>query len=162
MGPACPPSCSFCPRLNTASTVWPASAYLSPSQVFFSYLLYCVMPAKLTTKGWIARARAVHGLRYDYSLVVYRASTAIVVIGCAVHGRFAQAGNHHLQGQGCPACRATGAARAQHGSQKAAPAAHSARKNARCAGEGSSHAHCQVVVEELPLYLVPWQTPLAD
>jgi hypothetical protein len=83
------------------------------------------MPAKLTTKGWIVRARAVHGLRYDYSLVVYRARAALVVIGCARHGCFALASHLHLQGLGCPACRAAGAAapRGHYGLQRAAPAA---------------------------------------
>ncbi|WP_143436533.1 hypothetical protein [Hymenobacter crusticola] len=88
------------------------------------------MPAKLTTKGWIARARAVHGSRYDYSLVVYRAAATVVVIGCGVHGRFAQAANHHLLGQGCPACAVV--AQAQHDRQKNASVP-------RRAGAGTAH-----------------------
>jgi hypothetical protein len=44
--------------------------------------------AKLTTEEFIAKAKAVHGDRYDYSKVEYvNASTKVCII-CKKHGEF--------------------------------------------------------------------------
>ena len=60
--------------------------------------------AKMTTEEFIARAKQVHGDKYDYSLVVYvNAHTKIKII-CPVHGVFEQTPDKHLRGQGCGKC----------------------------------------------------------
>lgn len=60
---------------------------------------------RLTTEGFIIKARNTHGDRYDYSLVKYVTSQKKVKILCAVHGEFEQGANSHLGGRGCPKCR---------------------------------------------------------
>ena len=60
--------------------------------------------AKLTTEEFIAKAKAVHGDKYDYSKVEYVDSTTKVCIGCKKHGDFWQKPNIHLQGKGCFKC----------------------------------------------------------
>ena len=51
--------------------------------------------AKLTTEEFIAKAKAVHGDKYDYSKVEYVDSTTKVCIGCKKHGDFWQKPNIH-------------------------------------------------------------------
>ena len=60
--------------------------------------------AKLKTEEFIAKAKAVHGDKYDYSKVEYVDSTTKVCIGCKKHGDFWQKPNIHLQGKGCFKC----------------------------------------------------------
>jgi hypothetical protein len=48
-----------------------------------------------------ARARKVHGDKYDYSQAVYVSTHVSVVISCPTHGAFEQKPNVHLQGHGC-------------------------------------------------------------
>lgn len=48
--------------------------------------------------------RKVHGDKYDYSKVLYKAWNIKVTIGCPHHGDFEQEPNSHLQGSGCPVC----------------------------------------------------------
>ena len=68
--------------------------------------------AKLTTEEFIAKAKAVHGDRYDYSRVMYVNNSTPVVIVCPEHGAFKQRPNNHFNGNGCPKCaRATQSAR---------------------------------------------------
>ena len=68
--------------------------------------------AKLTTEEFIAKAKAVHGDRYDYSKVEYVNNCTPVVIVCPEHGAFEQRPNNHFNGNGCPKCaRATQSAR---------------------------------------------------
>lgn len=63
------------------------------------------VPASLTTQEFVARAREVHGDRYDYSLTLYISTKTKVVIGCPEHGDFEQVPNRHLSdGRGCPQC----------------------------------------------------------
>ena len=58
----------------------------------------------IKTEDFIARAKAVYGDRYDYSLAVYRGSKQHIKIICREHGVFEQsAGTHHLY-EGCPDC----------------------------------------------------------
>lgn len=49
-------------------------------------------------------ARKVHGLKYDYSQVIYVRTLVPVKIGCPKHGSFEQKPNSHLQGRGCQKC----------------------------------------------------------
>lgn len=62
------------------------------------------MGKKLTTAGFIERAQAVHGDRYDYSDVVYTGAMDKVTIRCSVHGPFEQIAVDHVRGRGCSAC----------------------------------------------------------
>lgn len=60
---------------------------------------------KLTTNEFIAKAKAIHGDRFDYSKVVYLNSTTKVEIVCHQHGSFYQTPNVHLDKHGCPLCK---------------------------------------------------------
>ncbi|HGX8664189.1 TPA: DUF723 domain-containing protein [Escherichia coli] len=62
------------------------------------------MPKKLTTEEFIAKARAIHGDKYDYSKVVYKNYSSPVTIICPVHGEFPQRPDNHLMGKGCREC----------------------------------------------------------
>lgn len=65
------------------------------------------MAAKRTQKakdGFIDKARAVHGDRYDYLKTVYVRAHDKVIITCKNHGDFEQEPNSHLLGVGCPSC----------------------------------------------------------
>ena len=62
------------------------------------------MESKLTTKEFIAKAKAVHGDRYDYSKVRYVDSKTKVCIICKEHGEFWQQASNHLRGIRCPQC----------------------------------------------------------
>ena len=65
------------------------------------------MSKKLTKEEFIAKARVVHGDRYDYTLVNYVGSSQKVTIICPIegHGTFEQRANDHLRGSGCPKCK---------------------------------------------------------
>lgn len=60
------------------------------------------LPGSLDT--FLARAKAVHGDKYDYTRVSYRSIQAKVEIGCPIHGAFWQTPLAHYNGHGCPAC----------------------------------------------------------
>ena len=57
-----------------------------------------------TTEEFIAKAKEVHGNKYDYSKVVYEYATKKVCIICPEHGEFWQTPSDHLLGRGCPNC----------------------------------------------------------
>lgn len=57
-------------------------------------------PAKL----FIAKARRIHGDKYNYSQVVYKSSKTVIDIICPIHGKFEQTPGAHLQGSSCTAC----------------------------------------------------------
>jgi len=57
-----------------------------------------------TTEQFIAKAIAIHGERYDYSLVEYIGSAVKVRIICSEHGIFEQTPSEHLVGSGCNKC----------------------------------------------------------
>ena len=59
-----------------------------------------------TLKTFIEKARKVHGDKYDYSKVVFKRNKDKVEIICPIHGAFWQEANSHLQGHGCPMCKA--------------------------------------------------------
>jgi len=64
---------------------------------------------RLTTDQWISRARAVHGQKYDYSLVQYVDFRTKVTIICAEHGQFMQRPANHVSAQqGCRKCAGRG------------------------------------------------------
>jgi hypothetical protein len=53
---------------------------------------------------FIIDAIAVHGIRYDYSKVVYCGTDIEVEIICKLHGSFMQKPNVHIQKRGCKQC----------------------------------------------------------
>lgn len=64
----------------------------------------CNKTNKLTTDGFVRKARKAHGDKYDYSNVVYENTETKVCIICPEHGEFWQTPHMHLSGQGCPTC----------------------------------------------------------
>lgn len=61
-----------------------------------------------TKEGFIAKAREIHGDKYDYSEVEYINNRTKVCIICPEHGRFWMKPNDHLNGmQGCPICKSS-------------------------------------------------------
>ncbi len=61
---------------------------------------------KLTQEEFIYRARNVHGNKYDYSKVVYVDLKHIIRLVCLIHGDFDKKPFRHLNGAGCPQCKA--------------------------------------------------------
>lgn len=61
------------------------------------------MPRKASINEFIAKARNVHGDKYDYSKVNYINATTKVCIICPIHGEFYQTPSRHLLG-GCKKC----------------------------------------------------------
>ena len=57
-----------------------------------------------TTEEWIAKAKKVHGDKYNYSKTEYKDANTPVCIICPIHGEFFQNGNNHLNGCNCPNC----------------------------------------------------------
>jgi len=57
-----------------------------------------------TTEEFIIKAKAIHGVRYDYALVDYVGSAIKVKIICSEHGPFEQTPSEHLVGSGCAKC----------------------------------------------------------
>lgn len=64
----------------------------------------CNGGVRLTTEGFVRKAKERHGDRYDYSKVVYTNASTCVEIICREHGSFMQKPSLHLQGGGCPIC----------------------------------------------------------
>jgi len=58
------------------------------------------MTRRLTKHEFVAKAREVHGARYDYSAVYYVNSSTKIVIRCPNHGDFEQTPSNHLSGYG--------------------------------------------------------------
>jgi hypothetical protein len=56
-----------------------------------------------SVESFIARARAVHGQKFDYSKVDYRTARIPVTIICPVHGEFQQPPDGHIN-RGCRKC----------------------------------------------------------
>lgn len=61
-------------------------------------------PQDIKNQWYTKKFREIHGLAYDYSLVMYKNNVEKVLIVCSKHGAFSQAPKSHLQGQGCPKC----------------------------------------------------------
>ncbi|WGH28581.1 hypothetical protein 13VV501A_gene0085 [Vibrio phage 13VV501A] len=68
----------------------------------------CGGTCTLTTETFIAKARQVHGYRYDYNQTEYVNNKRKVIITCTKHGDFEQTPALHTQGGGCPSCSGTG------------------------------------------------------
>ena len=62
------------------------------------------MPQKLTLEDFIAKAKEVHGDKYDYSKVKYINSKTKICIVCPKHGEFWQFPSRHLKQYGCKIC----------------------------------------------------------
>ena len=62
---------------------------------------------KLTTEDFIKKATEIHGEKYNYSKVEYINSKTKILIKCKkCNKEFEQTPNTHLQGHGCPKCKA--------------------------------------------------------
>ena len=70
--------------------------------------LYCgkiLQGGKFTTDKFIEKAKAIHGNKYDYSLVEYIDMHTKVKIICPKHGEFKQKPTSHIhQKSGCSKC----------------------------------------------------------
>lgn len=62
---------------------------------------------KKSTEEFIAKAKEVHGDKYDYSKVHYERNNRKVCIICPKHGEFWQSPLSHTQGNGCHKCKQT-------------------------------------------------------
>lgn len=60
---------------------------------------------RVTQEMFIARARELHGDKYDYLKTDYQDMRSKVLIVCPRHGEFWQRAQSHLSGHGCPACK---------------------------------------------------------
>ena len=58
-----------------------------------------------TMEEFIAKARKVHGNKYNYDKVEYNGDDTPVTIICPIHGEFPQKPHKHKLGQGCPKCK---------------------------------------------------------
>ena len=65
---------------------------------------HCAGNVRKTTEQCINNFKKVHGDKYDYSLVQYKANNQKVKIVCPIHGEFEQTPSIHLLGSGCPKC----------------------------------------------------------
>ena len=68
----------------------------------------CANNVRKSTEDFIAKARVIHGDKYDYSKVIYVNNKTKVTIRCHQHGAFLQTPDAHLSGRGCPGCAQTG------------------------------------------------------
>lgn len=58
----------------------------------------------MSTEEWIAKAKFIHGDKYDYSQTVYVNQRTDVIIVCPIHGAFLQKADSHIRGFGCKKC----------------------------------------------------------
>lgn len=65
---------------------------------------YCSGLHPLNTESFIQKARACHGLLYDYTQANYNGAKQKLTIVCPHHGAFLQEASSHLSGCGCPDC----------------------------------------------------------
>ena len=70
---------------------------------------------KFTTDEFIAKAKAVHGERYDYSLTVYTGAKEKLIIICENKHQYSQQAGKHLSGTGCLKCAKKKVRSANHG-----------------------------------------------
>ena len=62
------------------------------------------MGRALTTKQFIAKAKRIHGSKYDYSSAYYINMREEIGIRCLTHGLFLQLPGNHIKGLGCSGC----------------------------------------------------------
>jgi len=56
-------------------------------------------------KDFLERSYHIHGMKYNYSKVIYLTTESIVIIKCPVHGDFSiRARAHYQDRRGCPQC----------------------------------------------------------
>jgi hypothetical protein len=67
-----------------------------------------VMEMTDKTKGFIDKAKNIHGDKYDYSSVDYANARTKVTIICPMHGAYLQSPDNHLRKRGCPKCAGKG------------------------------------------------------
>lgn len=66
---------------------------------------YNIKQTTWTKEQFLQRVYEIHGDRYDYSKVEYKAYDKDVIIICHIHGDFEQKPNNHIDNeQGCPKC----------------------------------------------------------
>lgn len=63
-----------------------------------------IMGRKLTTEKFIAKAKSIHGDKYNYSTSIYLNNHTKISIKCPTHGIFLQKPNDHFRNHGCPRC----------------------------------------------------------
>lgn len=66
------------------------------------------MPSTISTDQFICRARLKHGMKYDYSKIIYKNNREKIEIVCPVHGSFWQVPTNHIN-HGCRKCNLGGA-----------------------------------------------------
>lgn len=64
------------------------------------------MTKKLNQTDFISKSMSVHNGIYSYDNSLYVNARTKVLITCGMHGDFEQQPNNHMQGQGCPRCKA--------------------------------------------------------
>ncbi len=59
----------------------------------------------ISSEEFEAKARKVHGKRYQYDLSTFKGMTNYVDILCSMHGKFSQKASYHVDAKaGCPTC----------------------------------------------------------
>jgi hypothetical protein len=66
----------------------------------------CGGTGKLTTKEVIKRSKKTHGYKYNYKKCNYISDKHKIIITCFIHGEFQQRPINHMNGDGCPKCKA--------------------------------------------------------
>ena len=56
------------------------------------------------TEEFIAKAKEIHGDKYDYTKAVYITSKTKMTLICPIHGEFEQRPYDHLSGKHCQKC----------------------------------------------------------
>ncbi len=64
----------------------------------------CAGLVKMSKEEFVAKAKKVHGDKYDYTKVEYKNARTKVCIICPNHGEYLQKPYVHLSGAGCPIC----------------------------------------------------------
>lgn len=67
------------------------------------------------TEDFIAKAKTVHGDKYNYDKSKYTRSAKKLTITCQEHGDFLQSPNGHLAGKGCNSCKQLGYNKSRRG-----------------------------------------------
>lgn len=64
----------------------------------------CKDNLKITNEGFIRKAKAIHGDKYDYTKIDYKNKNSNLILICPIHGEFAQVARFHLKSHGCQKC----------------------------------------------------------
>ena len=83
-------------------------------QIIFSNFVKGGIPAEIAQEDkraknaseFITKANEVHNSFYTYDKVEYAGAANKVIITCPIHGNFLQTAHDHVQGSGCPRCKA--------------------------------------------------------